>query len=398
MPRVRVWSSVALLCLGVLACGSEGSGAGALGGAGEAPVGGGSGSGGLGSAGLGSGGFGGADPGCPGPLTDPAATGLVYQDGDSSSVSWYDQGMSGSMDSPLGGVAVDLLSSGGEVASMLTCPSGELAFSALPAGPHLLDVKLDRPCTSSNRARRFPERVRQGSAKVLTFGDSIPSYGPQPWFPARLATLAQPLVNIENVNVAVPGSTSAEWLPTEVLFTQEIAPHLTSADVLVFSLGGNDILGFMNQLNFDPATIADQLAQLDAVVAEVEQNLKTIIAAIRGQAPDVDIVWLVYPNYARTSYFQTQAGSYAALATSYADTLLRGIRSNMATTSNLLLADMLGATADLDLDSLLVDPLHLNDSGHQFYAEEVFIVLGGVLVDPGGNSRGLSRELGFAAP
>ena len=69
-----------------------------------------------------------------------------------------------------------------------------------------------------------------------------------------------------------------------------------------------------------------------------------------------------------------------------------------------LLADLFGATYELDssLDDYLYDSLHFNDRGQTFYAEEVFMALGGVLVGPsplGGEPRtplGLTRSYSFS--
>jgi hypothetical protein len=55
--------------------------------------------------------------------------------------------------------------------------------------------------------------------------------------------------------------------------------------------------------------------------------------------------------------------------------------------------DILGATADEDLDSLLIDPLHLNEDGHDLYARELFTTLGGVVLDE--PARGLERRVGY---
>jgi hypothetical protein len=53
-----------------------------------------------------------------------------------------------------------------------------------------------------------------------------------------------------------------------------------------------------------------------------------------------------------------------------------------------LLVDLYSASLDQPLDDLLYDPLHFNDAGQTFYAEEVLRALGGVRIGASPLSHG----------
>ncbi|TNF28702.1 MAG: SGNH/GDSL hydrolase family protein [Deltaproteobacteria bacterium] len=332
-----------------------------------------------------------APPSCP----EGAITVYLYEDGNGASSSWYNQPQ-GADDVPLTGVSVRLLGAGGEALDALDCGPGRYGFVDVSAGWHQLAVDLDRESTSNNFGRRLPEAIASGAVEMLTFGDSIPHYGPEPWFPEQLTTMMTPLADVDDINVAIPGSQTVDWLPGTSNFNNRIAPHLATADVIVFSLGGNDLMDLAFEANI--STIDEALAlldDLDAELAVIEANLVTLYSALRAAAPDADILWFVYPNYAMSDQWAQYIGSYQDLAASLMDGKLAEVRDRMAENDGLMLADMQGSLDKPALDAFLWDELHLNVAGSHYYAEEVFMTLGGVFVDPTA-PRGLTRMMGFA--
>jgi lysophospholipase L1-like esterase len=280
---------------------------------------------------------------------------------------------------------------------------GRFTFNDLAPGPHIVlpDIPAGSRCTSNNLPRSIAAALDRGSMTILTFGDSVPHWGPTPWFPARLATLLGPLIPVTDINVAEPGSTSREWHPTSGFRFSDLDPYLDDADVVVFSLGGNDVtFAFSELVDADPdeilANLGTYLDMLDDEIDAVEANLRAIIGAIRARNANADIVWFVYPNYAWNNYWAPYLGQFADLARSLLADRLDDFRFRMSRIDGLLLADMYGAIDGPDVAPLMVDELHLNAVGHARYAREVLSVLGGVDVGAdAGSSFGLERAWGF---
>jgi lysophospholipase L1-like esterase len=351
------------------------------------------------------------DPTCPAATLMPAAVrGVVYIDGDSSSSTLYRQRIQPPTDAPLPDVVVHLLGPDGTPQQAATCSTGAFAFQGLSDGLYLLRVEDQAGVYSSstNHARRLHDAAATGRVKVVAFGDSLPAYGPQPWFSARfsqrlrdsLTTTDGALLEVVEVNVAEPGTESAEWLPSSPYFQQRIAPHLSDADVIVFSLGGNDLSNFVGTSSGGAPISADDLAskvdELDPFIRQIESNLTTIYSALRARAPHADIVWILYPNYARSAEWQAMAGDYAALAEYILGNKLNEIRQRMGNTQGLLIMDIFNATAGVDLNPLLIDPLHLSAAGHQLFADELLLTLGGVRVEGGAIAVMPERLYGFS--
>ena len=331
-----------------------------------------------------------------GPASCPAeaVTVYLYTDGDGASSTFYDQPQ-GPDDAPLVGATVRLWSPGAAPRVALDCGPGRYGFLDLPPGPHQLDVAVDRETTSNNVGRALSAAIARGDVKILTFGDSIPAYGPKPWFPTQLAELLDPLVAVDNVNQAIPGSQTVDWLPHTGNFDDLLAPHLADADVIVFSLGGNDLMDLAYGAEISSAAEALALLdELDVALVTIEANLASIYAALRAAAPDADILWFLYPNYAASENWAPYLGEYQELAAVLMAGKLDEVRERMAALEGVLIADMHGSLDKPTLDSYLWDELHLNVPGHRYYAEEVFMTLGGVWVDATA-PRGLDRAMGF---
>ncbi len=259
----------------------------------------------------------------------------------------------------------------------------------------LVETPTSLHATSHNHGRHTAQAIRNGSIRVLTFGDSIPAYGPQPWFPELLANHLSALADAHSVNLAVPGSTTAQWLPNTRYFNERVLPNLEHTQLIVFSLGGNDLMAFAEAIELlSPEEAIAMLDQLDAQIALITANLRAIITELRRQAPQADIAWILYPNYASSQAWGEYLGPYQPIVENLMHAKLNEIRATMAQERDLLLIDLAAATLAMNLDALLDDPLHLNRAGHAFLADEIFVTLGGVL--QGLNPRGTQRQMSFA--
>ena len=248
-----------------------------------------------------------------------------------------------------------------------------------------------------------------GSATVLTFGDSLAAIGERPLFPERFATLMNGVATIQNRNVAVSGSTSADWLPGGDYFRARLTPHLRSADLIVITIGGNDFAQLLNnatQFIANPSSAV--IAARDAVEQAID-NLKIIISAIREVNSEVDIAFCLYPDYTQASgtiwttinNFLGQ-GELAQIITEARTAFPSGER-------NLILVDVFGAAQGIELRDYLhtlpngqIDPLHFGAKGQVLYAEELFRSIGGIHIGAesplgplGQSPLGVERDFGF---
>lgn len=325
--------------------------------------------------------------------SDEGFAGTLYVDKDISSTTMYSQVINEG-DTPLEGALVKLLRKDEEQLRR-SCADGSFRFQEATPGWHMLEVADPAPklVTSSNQTRRLPYAVRNGAVKIVTFGDSIPAYGPQPWFPQRLGTKLKEVVDDVNVeNIAVPGTTTVEWLPGTLNY-QNLLSKFEGADVIVFSLGGNDLYAFAGRdLSNTPVDVL--LKDFEAAIEGIKSNLKNIVTELRKSNPTADIVWLLYPNYARSTEWKMLAGSSVKLVERILQRTLGEIREDMAHHEGLMIWDMYGGTQDVDLDTILIDPLHLNETGHELYANALMETLGGVLI--GDQNASQTRNIGVS--
>jgi len=321
--------------------------------------------------------------------------GTLYLDEDLDARSFYSQGPEDGEDAPLIDHEISLISKA-ETRSVLTCDQGNYGFSDVEDGYYILDAKREDDwfVSSSSQGLRFAEAVREGSVKVVVFGDSVPAFGPAPWFPERFKSIVTNLAEVNLVNVAVPGSTSIGWLPESGHYRNRLAGEIKDADVIVFSLGGNDLYEFAST-DLTNGNVNELQAKFDAEIEKVKANIKLIITTIRASNPDADIVWCLYPNYANSEQWEELAGDYIDIVKTLLRRTLIGIRKDISHHERLLLWDIFAATEDENLTSMLIDPLHLNESGHEFYARELFKLLGGVIVE-GGEVSAPDYNIGFA--
>ena len=318
--------------------------------------------------------------------------GRVFVDVDGDVVTRYRFGFEPGADAPVVEPAVELRAAGSDrVVAARSCADGRYGFDGpLAPGDHLRSLPgLSQPgqVVSSNQAYRLPRAIAEGSVQVVTIGDSVPKLGPDPLFPAQLSSRLQAFgATVDDQNVAVPGSTSGEWLPGGGYFEGRLGPLLAEADVVMISLGGNDFFALVDEAtaSSNPDVAALQ-ARFEEVVDQVLQNVVMILDEIRQRAPQADIVWVLYPNFARSSAWKALVGDFIGVVDFTLDRTLRQVRARLVE-RGVLVADMLEATRGVDLDPLLFDEVHLSGAGHDFYAEEIFRVLGGVTIEEGGAS------------
>jgi lysophospholipase L1-like esterase len=334
-------------------------------------------------------------------LSSPVVGGQVYRDLDRSSASHWDQRGAVSNDAPVVGIELSLISRGGNdlrQQTALSCATGHFGWDVVAAGNHIIQLHLPshEDTTTRNVPRRFPEAAREGDIVMVTFGDSLSHFGPEPWFPARLAALIQPVAAVDNRNVAVPGSTSAQWLPGTPYF-QMLEDELQDADVVLFSVGGNDLQQLADLFRQPPFDVAEIVAQGTALIEKVRGQLLTIAHAIRTRAPGADLVWLLYPNYTHSDQWKAILGEYAGVGELLLSDILESMRADFAAIDGVLIADMASAIPPDVISDLLWDEVHLNSAGHALYSRRLFELLGGVRIgEDAGDALGAERGYGLA--
>lgn len=384
---------VALLALGVAACGDDGGtflpdggfGTDAGTGGGDAGGGGGSDAGGGGGTDAG----GGTDTGGGGGGETPAActtfagagttvSGDMYVDDDQSERSLWDLPNVGAGGEAVVGVSMRLIGADG-VTQGITCDDGTWGFSDLSGDTWIVDVEWPEGtiCRTRNCTRRFGDAAAEGSVKILTIGDSVPVVGDAPFFPERLGGMVSAVAEVEIVNNAVGGTTSEDWVPGSQLYNERLAPHIADTDVFIVSIGGNDFLQYVNE-----GAASDPIGALNGIpdfVREVMGRVIDIKDEVRSQNPDADLVYLLYPNYATSDMWASQFGFAASFIEDAVTDALEQILNELAVSEDIILVDFYGYFREtgLDLDDYLYDQLHFNDAGQEVYARQIFEALGG---------------------
>lgn len=316
----------------------------------------------------------------------------VYEDVNRSSLSDLSQGVD-QKDRPLTGVPVMLVGSE-TVRETSSDADGRAVFAGVGDGLYLLRPAVEGQveCTSRNLANRLLERLASGSEKVVyvALGDSTPVYGAARPYPARLGDRLRALFPLaETHNLAHEGSTTWDWLPGHWAF-EEARAWIGQADLITVSLGGNDL---QSLANLDFADFTEALESAQELIAQTLANAALIVAAIRKENPDVDIVWTIYPNYARSKkWLEYVPQAYIGLLQSGMDLAIGMMREGLAENPGLLLADVYEEWADEDIEKFLFDPIHVNDAGAESYARTIFRTLGGVFLP---EDHGRERLFGF---
>ena len=328
--------------------------------------------------------------------------GVVYEDRNGSDLSARVQRF-GFRDRGMPEIRVDLLGAGRVLESTTTCSDGTYAFSGLRPGAYVVGLHTERRAASKNHAPHAARALANGSLRITTIGDSFPKDQATHLFPAVTQQLfAEAGFQIESRNIAVRGTTAEEWLPGSSYF-RRLEEHLPETDVLVVSLGGNDVLGGVFEpfryLDEDETsyreyvwTATEALSEAPAEIEEALAHVRTIVAAAREQRRSMDVVWVLYPNLLRGKPWRDALSVGANLFIPRVDEILREARRDAAR-DDVLLLDVYGLLEDqADIDEYLHDTLHLNDAGHRLAGEELFRVLGGVRID---ESEQVERSVGL---
>ena len=331
----------------------------------------------------------------------------IYHDRDESDRSAYTDGP-GDGDE-WASVDIDILGADPASYTVHDCGDGRRAITGLGEGPYLIRPKLDNStrCTTANCPSRFADAIIEGrTPDVLIAGDSICVIGPQPLFPERLRTLFAGLTDLNIINVCKTGSTSPQWKPGTSFFRQSIVPHVGDADLLIVSLGGNDVLQFVGnyvQSVGVPSDIEGAVNMAKGVVEGIVSNLRQMIVEVRKLNPNVDIVYLLYMDYSRAENHRFWGLVGGFLGQDAVAQVLEVARNAFPKDiPRLMLVDLFGRSDELEVIDYLYDELHMNDRGHTLYAEEIFQTLGGVrrgdsmIGGEGRGNLGVESRFGFA--
>lgn len=336
---------------------------------------------------------------------DRAVNGWLYRDLDHSDRSTYDADFDPAdpVDAVFEGDPLRLVGPDGEILPE-RCDDGSYVFPDLAEGTYLAvaEPAEGELCSRRNCPGRFARAVVAGQARIVTFGDSIAVVGSNDLFPARVARLFAPLADVESINVAIGGTTSRNWLPDARPFDRDLRPHLADADLIIVSLGGNDVLEYLTSFGGIPPDIPAAVEGARDVVRQVVANFELILTEIRAVNPDADIAYILYADYTQATGDPIWNVVGALLGRETLQGVLQLARDSMPEDPHLVLVDMFGAAEGLPLHEYLADQLHFNDRGHTLYAQEVFTTLGGVLIGPndlidGKSPLGLRRSYGFRA-
>ncbi len=335
------------------------------------------------------------DGGLPG-LTCSTATpsgtsvlGQVYVDNDQSERSLWDGGEFAAPDEGVQGLAVSLIGANGTQETE-TCEDGTFGFGDLDAGSYLTVVEWEDGtlCRTRNCQSGLAAAIERGRVKIVTLGDSVPVVGDAPFFPARLSDMLSPFAEIENVNIAVGGTTSIDWVPGTPNFEQRFEPHIDSADVVIVSVGGNDFLQYANGAFSNPQ---EAIAGFPDFVRDVMNRVLLVKDTVALRNPDADLVYLLYPDYSQSETWSEQFGFAISIIQGLVADALEQILNELGPEEEILMVDFYGYFREtgLNLDAHLYDLLHFNDAGQEVYAQRLFEVLGGVSIsdDIGTNPR-----------
>ncbi len=153
-------------------------------------------------------------------------------------------------------------------------------------------------------------------------------------------------------------------------------PQLDDADVVLVTVGGNDLQEAIGASD----GVAAAGAGADSAGAALQRDRARAAATWAARSrqsgrrnPHVRIVYVAYPDYAGSRAWRAAAGSAGTAALSYGlDLQLSAAREAGPD----LLVDMLAATKARGVDPLLGDdPEYLSPAGHRFYAERIAAAL-----------------------
>ena len=339
---------------------------------------------------------------------EPVVSGYFYDDTDVSERSAYTAGRSDD-DSPLL-PNVTVVGASADEYALSTCDDGRYEIGGLSDGVYMIAPAFEgRECSTNNCSSSFVQAIEEtGSAVVVTFGDSVAVYGEAPMFPERFATLISDIATIDNRNIAIAGTTSNQWLPDGNYFQSRLVPQLGDADLIVITIGGNDLMQLFSDTAALIADIPAAVAEARRIIQQVITNLEMMIVAIRAINPDVDIAFCLYPDYTQATGTIWQTINNVVGQGELALMLEEARESFPSEEHNLILVDVYGGAKGIPLKDYLwtqpngqIDLLHFGAKGQVLYAEELFKSLGGILIGDsplgefGSSPIGIERDFGF---
>ena len=312
--------------------------------------------------------------------------GLVYLDFDQSAESHLCQGLSLG-DRVLSGVQIEL-NDGTTTQVKQTGIFGTYSFWNLPEGIYFVRPVLPNGYadTSKNVPERVPEAIDEGHITILAIGDSLGKVGSQKPYPNWLEEHFSSLCDVTLYNEHAPGSRSWEWMPGDpkAYYENRVLPYAQDVDLIVITVGGNDAdiyVEGMSWENYDIPQIVRNFFNDPHYVTEIFPRVRQLMDDLHAAAPQADIVYMIYPNYANSNWVAPPLGSFADFFHSLLGWLLENQRGDFKDFDYLTIADQYEYWNGIALDPYLHDAIHFNDLGAEELARVMFHALGGVIPD-----------------
>jgi MYXO-CTERM domain-containing protein len=216
-----------------------------------------------------------------------------------------------------------------------------------------------------------------------------------------------------NTNYAAGGFTQSQQELFDSLFPNPAAG--AGVQYITVSLGGNDVLGLFNNPGFFAQSIPTQEAQITAAVSTFATNDAAILAGVRSEFPDAEILVVGYPDAFAgldASTLINEGVSPLALPLVQGDAAFGTTEANAAFENLAALPDVDGRFVDLstpfagnEANWTLINTIdegsgtpdyHPNNVGYQEIADDVFSVA--TTPEPGSLSLALAAgAAGIAA-
>lgn len=256
-----------------------------------------------------------------------------------------------------------------------SCGSGTNAETTSEAAGELdPDAKAAVPIEELPAAATAREPLLEPGDKVVVAGDSLGIAGSAQPYPDRLA--GEVGGDLDVVNLSEPGATTRDWLPSGSLFKRKLTPALGGADLLLITLGGNDLESALGAASGPTGLEAAQSAEGSARVLKefdgISRRLEKLIAAAGKGNPDLRVAFVSYPDYSQAKAYQRGRNQLEIIA--FRTALARLNQAAMRAKPDLVI-DLLTKTSEGNVDRLLADDEHLSDAGHALYAKTIVAVL-----------------------
>ncbi len=334
--------------------------------------------------------------------------GIVYFDADHSAGSHLWQGFNDG-DRAMQNIEIELFDgTARQVRS--TGKFGTYSFLNLANGTYFVRPLLPNwlESTSKNVPSRVPEAIDEGHITILTIGDSLGVIGSEKPYPNWLAEHFTALCDVTLYNEHVAGSRSWEWMPQDpkAYYENRVLPHADEVDLIVVTVGGNDAdiyIGDMDWDDYDIAEIVLNFLSDPSYVTETFPRVRQLMDDLHAAAPQADIVYMLYPNYANSAWVAPPLGIFANAFQSLLGWLIESQRLDFEDFDYLTIADQYEYWNGVALDPYLFDAIHFNDLGAEELARVMFHALGGVIIDEDhakdrhsyGLKKGFLRSINF---